>query len=316
MKICNNLFSFLMVFSVFIVINTSYVNAQTINSSISFSKSEVTVNVGQVEKVTVYGSGNGSFYISSYGSDSVYASIEGNIITMTGSKVGGSNISVCQFGGTCANLYGFVPNSNANAQSAQIVPVVIPILSAFYISSNNVGGGFLGKGSALTIKFNTSADITSSVLKVNGQIVPTTGNGSGPYGGTYTVAGNEQNPLPIMIDFTTSQGALGHESFTVGENKSVVSSPVAVPLSATVIDANPRQNESVKFTRYLQGGSKGTDVTTLQTLLKKLGVYNGPITGYFGILTEAGVKKYQAKNKLDQVGVVGPATRKLLNQEK
>jgi len=68
------------------------------------------------------------------------------------------------------------------------------------------------------------------------------------------------------------------------------------------------------FTRTLSVGSRGDDVTELQKRLTQEGVYSGPITGYFGPLTEAGVKAFQEKNGLEQVGIVGPKTRALLNQ--
>ena len=63
----------------------------------------------------------------------------------------------------------------------------------------------------------------------------------------------------------------------------------------------------------LQYGSEGEDVTELQNRLTAEGVYSGPITGYFGPLTEAGVKAFQAKYDIEQAGVVGPLTRARLN---
>ncbi|MCX6715504.1 MAG: peptidoglycan-binding domain-containing protein [Candidatus Taylorbacteria bacterium] len=277
-------------------------------ATISFSKSEVTVNVGEAQTVTVYGSGAGSYYISGYSSDSVGASINNNIVTLIGSRIGGSNISVCQFGGTCGNIYGYVPSSTANSQAAQAVPAVVPTLSAFYVASNGING-FIGKGATLTLKFNTSDDITSEILKIDGQVVPVTGSGSGPYGGTYTLSGNETIPLPVSMDFSTARGGSGHASFTIGDKANV---PAPIVSNVTNPPAAP---SSLKFTRNLQSGYTGVDVSSLQGLLKRLGVYDGPITGKFGVLTEAAVKKYQAKNNVKQVGVVGPATRELLNKE-
>jgi peptidoglycan hydrolase-like protein with peptidoglycan-binding domain len=55
------------------------------------------------------------------------------------------------------------------------------------------------------------------------------------------------------------------------------------------------------------------EVTKLQERLKEEGVYSGPITGYYGNLTMAAVKKYQKLNGLDQLGSVGPGTRAALN---
>ncbi|MDP3724903.1 MAG: peptidoglycan-binding domain-containing protein [Nanoarchaeota archaeon] len=59
---------------------------------------------------------------------------------------------------------------------------------------------------------------------------------------------------------------------------------------------------------------RGSDVRELQSRLTEAGVYSGPITGYFGALTQAGVRKYQiAKNILPQSGYVGPLTRLALS---
>lgn len=68
------------------------------------------------------------------------------------------------------------------------------------------------------------------------------------------------------------------------------------------------------FNTNLSLGFSGNDVTELQNRLTTEGVYSGPITGYFGPLTGAGVKAYQLKYGIAQLGIVGPATRAKLNQ--
>lgn len=73
-------------------------------------------------------------------------------------------------------------------------------------------------------------------------------------------------------------------------------------------------SSSYQFKRLLSYGVKGNDVSELQKRLTSEKVYKGPITGYFGKLTKEAVKKYQAKNKLPQVGAVGPKTLALLNK--
>ncbi|OHA00894.1 MAG: hypothetical protein A3C11_01370 [Candidatus Sungbacteria bacterium RIFCSPHIGHO2_02_FULL_49_12] len=69
------------------------------------------------------------------------------------------------------------------------------------------------------------------------------------------------------------------------------------------------------FQKPLAYGLKNSqDVTELQKILKAEGVYDGPITGNFLSLTREGVRKFQKKYGLDQVGNVGPLTRKKLNE--
>lgn len=55
-------------------------------------------------------------------------------------------------------------------------------------------------------------------------------------------------------------------------------------------------------------GSKGDEVKRIQERLKGLGYYKGPIDGDFGGGTEAAVKAFQKKEKLDADGAVGPVT--------
>lgn len=60
---------------------------------------------------------------------------------------------------------------------------------------------------------------------------------------------------------------------------------------------------------------KNGQVTRLQQILARYpDIYpEGLITGYFGVATERAVKNFQKKYGLEQVGIVGPKTRALLN---
>lgn len=58
----------------------------------------------------------------------------------------------------------------------------------------------------------------------------------------------------------------------------------------------------------LRRGSSGTAVTQLQRTLTSRGYYSGPITGYFGRLTEEAVIRFQQANGLVADGVVGART--------
>ena len=63
----------------------------------------------------------------------------------------------------------------------------------------------------------------------------------------------------------------------------------------------------------LKKGSKGTQVSLLQTNLKTLKLYDGKIDGDFGSYTLEAVKNFQRKNKLLVDGVFGPISCKKLN---
>lgn len=73
--------------------------------------------------------------------------------------------------------------------------------------------------------------------------------------------------------------------------------------------------QTAGFTRDLDLGSRGADVSRLQTLLATdSNVYpQGLVTGYFGNLSKAAVEQFQAGYGIPVVGRVGPMTRARLN---
>jgi len=69
------------------------------------------------------------------------------------------------------------------------------------------------------------------------------------------------------------------------------------------------------ITRTLKIGMSGDDVAAVQQLLKDLGYYNySKITGYFGTITDEAVKSFQKANGLAVDGIIGPATREVINK--
>ncbi len=67
--------------------------------------------------------------------------------------------------------------------------------------------------------------------------------------------------------------------------------------------------------KQLQVGSRGKNVEILQKLLASdPNIYpQGLVTGYYGRLTEAAVRKFQEDHGIESVGEVGPQTRMLMN---
>lgn len=62
----------------------------------------------------------------------------------------------------------------------------------------------------------------------------------------------------------------------------------------------------------LERGSQGEAVTRLQQTLTEIGVYDGPITGFYGELTEAAVVRFQQRNNLSPDGIFGSNTEAAL----
>ncbi|MEI8249191.1 MAG: peptidoglycan-binding domain-containing protein, partial [Candidatus Taylorbacteria bacterium] len=160
----------------------------------------------------------------------------------------------------------------------------------------------------LSITFSINQSVNTPRVLVDGNQVTVTGSGSGPYNVTYNIQDNHMVPLPISISFTNPSGTGGQSYFWIGNS-------ATLPVRAS--DSSSAETVSGQtFYRQLGLNSKGSDVSALQTRLKKDGYYSGPITGTFGPLTQVAVKKYQSAHGLKQAGVVGPATQSLLNQGK
>ncbi len=66
-----------------------------------------------------------------------------------------------------------------------------------------------------------------------------------------------------------------------------------------------RTNEAFALSKY---GSTGTEVTQIQTKLKRWGYYNGSIDGIYGSKTVTAVRLFQSKNGLKVDGIAGPNT--------
>lgn len=65
--------------------------------------------------------------------------------------------------------------------------------------------------------------------------------------------------------------------------------------------------------RVLKRGDRGNDVTRLQQQLQQVGVFTGPITGYFGPKTESAVRQFQRSQGLPVDGIAGTRTQTVLN---
>jgi peptidoglycan hydrolase-like protein with peptidoglycan-binding domain len=64
----------------------------------------------------------------------------------------------------------------------------------------------------------------------------------------------------------------------------------------------------------LARGDRGDQVTFVQQILNARGYFNGPVTGFYGELTEAAVRSFQAANRLPTSGEIDATTYQLLQQ--
>ena len=85
---------------------------------------------------------------------------------------------------------------------------------------------------------------------------------------------------------------------------------ISLITTGIIIYKNKQQNATVEtLSKY---GSRGSEVTQIQTKLKRWGYYSGNIDGIYGTQTVNAVKYFQRKNRLTADGIAGPATLKAM----
>jgi peptidoglycan hydrolase-like protein with peptidoglycan-binding domain len=79
----------------------------------------------------------------------------------------------------------------------------------------------------------------------------------------------------------------------------------------------PSISSALTLTRQLQFGSRGADVSSLQTFLAQDRVIypQALVTGYFGSLTKGAVVRFQARNGLTADGISGANTNAVINAQ-
>lgn len=134
-------------------------------------------------------------------------------------------------------------------------------------------------------------------------------------------AGNVSNQL-VVSPFTISPATTAATTETTTPAPS--SSDISAEIQSLQSQLSQLQSQSggstsgsatanYNFTEFLSVGSQDAQVTALQQRLTADGFYSGPITGYYGTLTEAAVEKFQSAHGIEVKGYVGPSTRSALN---
>ena len=88
----------------------------------------------------------------------------------------------------------------------------------------------------------------------------------------------------------------------IGKRKTIM---VAITMLLIIINIAMAVRQSIALSRY---GSRGSEVTQIQTKLKRWGYYDGSIDGVYGSQTLNAVKKFQSKNGLTADGIAGEKT--------
>ena len=318
-------------------------NSQVVSSTLSFSQNEVDLSVGQTQTVQVNGLNGIAAYVSNNSASSVAtANLNiNNSLTLYGSNTGGSNITVCTLTNICGSIYVYVQTANGTPLTNPVITTSqSPTISSFTMSSNNnaTGGNFISVGNIISLSLSANQSINTPTITISGMNVSVAGSGSGPYTTSYSVTNTTALPIPVTVSFTNPAGVGSQAYFWLGNSSTapattaitpatavncpagLVCMPTATPVPAQgLVDTSVSNSSSYTFNNYLyigmnKIGQSDPDVVALQNRLAKDGLFSGASTGYFGPLTKAAVEAYQTYHSLSPLGVVGPATRNLLNQ--
>ena len=205
------------------------------------------------------------------------------------------------------------------------VTIVVPYTEADIPSGSSESGLVLGIWNDATQSYDslsTTVDTTANTLTAtvshfsdfvplvsssSGSVTATpaatvsSGGGGGGIAGA-SVAYNTVKPRPQIVYPDGRIVYLDDASTVSTQTSSVTTTSVATG--------------AAKYTQALKVGSKGDEVSRLQTFLIEKGflkIPQGVAYGYFGKLTSDALAKYQASVNLEAVGILGPKTRALLN---
>jgi hypothetical protein len=269
------------------------VNGVSSNTQLTFSNNNLSLAPNASTMVTLYG--NGGYYLSSSNNQNVATiAVSGNKVNVSALIAGSANATICQTGGQCSVLYVAVVSPNNSTTTTPTFSSADPNLIVGQTSEITISGG---ASSNYYISSNSNPTIAQANLTNNKIVLLGKSNGSTVV--VVCAASNNCNSLPVTVKLQV-----------------INPTPTTTTTTTTTTNTNTNTNPKpkYKFTRYLSMGVTSNDVRALQIRLTWEKVYTGPITGKFGAQTLAGVKAFQKKYGITQLGVVGPATRAILNK--
>ena len=311
------------------------------SAAVTLSTTAPSVAVGQSATVYVYGPTGVSFYVSSNSNPSaVQANLSGTTITLSGIAEGSSNISVCASSGSCANMTATITASAvasniALSQSSvalsvgQNATVIVSggqtpysvsggstAISQQSLSGNSLSVYGIGGGSSSVNVCSAAGGCAILAVTVNGPAAasPSTTATTGTSTATPAASGTSSLSTSQVQSILSLIESFGADASTLANVRSALGGGQGLAAAAAAPAATPAASAKYSFTSFLHLTSRGTEVSELQKRLASLGYFSGAVTGYYGPLTQAAVKKFQAANGLTQAGYVGPGTRAALNR--
>ena len=305
-------------------------------SGLSLGQRSISLVAGGSQVVSVSG-GNGTYNISNNSNSSVAsAGMSGNGVTVYGVAAGSTTITICDTSNNnCGTLSVTVTASTANQS------VVFSVTNPTLTVGQNLSVGLSGGASSYIVFWNANANIVQASV-TNGVTLSIYGASAGTDSFTICATGGGCSPFSVTVTSTTGVAATVTPTAvpTVQPGTVIVNSTLLAKIQAlqaavtqvlTQIESiqtqlsqleaqvnagavtNTSSGTSYSFTELLTLGSGDAQVTALQQRLTALGFYSGPITGFYGTLTQSAVTKYQTAHGIAVTGYVGPTTRAALN---
>ncbi len=292
-----------------------------VSDNYSFAYVDGTLTIVKADQTITFGAladknfGDADFLVSATSGSSLDVSFTSTgACTVTGNSVhldtkGICTITASQSGDSNWN------GASAVSQSFEIHDVTAPIITLTGGASitQDLQSQYVDLGAI-------ALDDVDGVVAVN--VVSTVDTSvEGVYTVTYTSVdseGNSTTPVVRTVSVLAAQkkGGNGGGGSSGGSGGSTGGSAG----NSNTTTPKPSSNGSVlgastyNFTTDMTIGSTGNDVMELQKRLRALGFFTYPTdTGYFGPLTQAAVKLYQASKGIITTGYVGPLTRGALN---
>lgn len=318
------------------------VSGSASTGSLTFSQTSLSISIGQIITINVSG---GTGYFVSNNSNAAIASqtLNGNALTITGVSSGSSVITVCSSTNGCGTVSVAVGTGSSNTMSPAVTfGTTNPSVAAGQSASISLSGSASYLISSNSNTGVVSASVNSNRLVLNGvtagsALVTVCATSGGCSTLTLTVTSSTTvtpPPAAVTPPVVVQPGATASNAELLAEIKAMQSQLAQMLASIKAMESRltqltlklvvgmpatggtvvtPVPAPAYKFTLFLAVGSESAEVTALQQRLTAEGFYSGPITGYYGPLTEASVKAYQSANGIAPAGFIGPSTRDVLN---
>ncbi|MBP7741199.1 MAG: DUF5011 domain-containing protein [Candidatus Pacebacteria bacterium] len=290
-----------------------------ISDNYSFVYATGTLTINKANQVITFGSltnknfGSADFTVTA-SSDSLLsvAFTAMGACTVTGNSVHLTTKGLCSITATQ------VGDTNWNAatsvgQSFTVIDNTIPVISLTGSATETVFLGSTYTDAGATATDDVDGVLSGSIVTVN----PVDTNTAGTYTVTYNVSDSSSN---AAIQVTRTVEVVARRSSGGGGSNRATPATPAVPGVSPAIPAVPQGRvlgaSLYSFSDDITVGSTGGDVTELQSILITGGFLKitAP-TGFYGPMTIAAVKLYQAAHGIPATGYVGPLTLAALNLE-